>query len=210
MRFALIREGRADAELVSVLIRLCASLGARSIDGSDVGNLGVGRRVADQVAAVLAIDPGIELFFVHMDADNEGLDARRHHLATALERCGRPYSRVVPVRETEAWLLVDEQRIREVVGYAEGNAPLGLPKRSHVEDLGDPKLCLRNALSRAQRPRKHQRREVIPISNDDYVRCRRELLETLDIDGPITQLSAWQALVQDTQTALSTLETPSA
>jgi hypothetical protein len=203
IRFVLIREGKADAGLVSVLRRLCMSLGVTSIQGADGAGLGVGRRVADQVRAALELDPDLDLVFAHMDADNEGLELRRERLRTALTTCPRPYARVVPVRATESWLLIDAQRIRDVVGHPDGEAPLGLPKLAQIEDAGRPKERLREALSRAQRPRKHQKREVVPISDDDYTRLRSELLESLDIAGDINQLSAWQALVTDTKAALA-------
>src|SRR5688572_30087249 len=149
MRFALIKEGKADTPLASVLTRLCRGIATTiDIDVEAIPNLGVGREIARNVVALLESDPDIALLFVHMDGDNEGLEIRRARIEKALARCGnpRPYARVVPVRETESWLLVDGQRIREVAGYTEGNAPLNLPKLSHIEECADVKNRLRAAL----------------------------------------------------------------
>jgi hypothetical protein len=82
---------------------------------------------------------------------------------------------------------------------------LNLPKRARLEDSGDVKARLRDALSRAQRPRKHQKHKPSPIANKEYARLRNELLENLDIRGPVTELKAWQALVEDTKVALAQL-----
>lgn len=207
MRSALIKEGKADAPLASVLARLCRSLGAMEVEIEAVPNLGVGREIAPNVVTLLEGDPGISLLFIHMDGDHGGLTTRRGRIDKALERCGspRPYARVVPVRETESWLLADQPKIREVVGYPDGDAPLNLPKLSLIESCANAKERLREALSLAQRPRKHQRRETSQISKEEYARFRNELLEHLDIHGPVTQLSAWQALVEDTKTALASL-----
>jgi hypothetical protein len=207
MRFALIKEGKADVPLVSVLTRLCRSLGAIDVAAEAVPNLGVGRKIAPNVKALLDGDPDISLLFIHMDGDQEGLALRRSRIDQALERCGRPrpYARVVPVRETEAWLLTDSRKIREVAGYPEGDTPLNLPKLALIEGCADVKTRLREALTLAQRPRKHQKRKLYSIEEKEYARLRNELLENLDIHGPVHQLPAWQALVDDTRVALAAL-----
>lgn len=211
MHFVLIREGKADAELVSVLSRLCEALGVQEVSGTDAGNLGVGRQISRQASAVLELDPDIDLLFVHMDADNVGLASRREHLAKELAGCPRPCVRVVPVRMTESWLLADPQKIRSVVGHPHGTAPLHLPKPSQIESVGNPKQRLRDALARARAPRKHQKHdEVATISDSEYASYRSELLDTLNINGPVSTLSAWQALVEDTRSALHDLRLASA
>jgi hypothetical protein len=212
MRFALIAEGPADSPFVPVLIRLCRSLGADDIQGEYIENSGVGRRISTRVATLLEDDPEFDLLFVHVDGDNEGLVVRRSRIDEALEQCGRPrpYARVVPVRATESWLLVDVEQIRVVAGFPEGTTPLNLPKLSHIETAKDVKSRLRDALSRAKRPRRHQKNkhEISLIDDREYARLRNDLLEQLNIHGPVTQLSAWQALVEDTKAALASLSHP--
>jgi hypothetical protein len=50
---------------------------------------------------------------------------------------------VIPVKMTEAWLLIDEKAIREAAGNPKGRQPLNLPKPSKTEELSDPKETLK-------------------------------------------------------------------
>ena len=169
MRFALIAEGPADAPLVVVLSRLCHSLGALDVQG-ELGDerlrlLGVGRKIANKVTALLDLDPDFDLLFIHMDGDSEGLAERRSKIDQAMAQCeaARPYVRVVPVRMTESWLLADEKKIRTAAGFASGQAPLELPKPARIETVSGVKNRLRTALSRARRPTKHAKGKLAPL-----------------------------------------------
>lgn len=106
----------------------------------------------------------------------------------------------------EAWLLLDETAIRKHAGNPNGRQPLGLPKPKHVEQRANPKELLREALIRACTPGRQQRE--LRSGNEDFGRIRRRLFDDLDIHGPVTQLSAWQALVEDTKAALTALSRP--
>lgn len=211
MRFVLFAEGPADAPLVTVLAKLCQSLGVRDVEG-ELGDddLNVGRKIADKVTALLDVDPEFDLLFIHMDGDNEGLDVRRGRIDEAMTQCEAPppYVRVVPVRATESWLLVDEQAIRRTAGFPSGQAALDLPKRARVELVSNVKKRLREALARAQRPAKHAKGEPPPLNNFEYAKLRNQLLEELDVHGPVTALGSWQALVGDVEAALGELTSP--
>ena len=208
MRFALIAEGPADTPLVAVLARLCGSLGIADVEGEHVRGLEVGRTISARATALFEEDPDYDLLFVHMDGDKEGLELRRQRIDTALVDCRVPcpYVRVVPVRMTESWLLVDVQKIREVAGFHDGTADLDLPPSpSRIEAIRDPKSRLRKALVLAKRPPKRRKIRLSQMTDHEYAVARNELLESLDINGPVTRLRAWQALVDDTKAALVSL-----
>jgi hypothetical protein len=76
--------------------------------------------------------------------------------------------------------------------------------RSAVERTGDAKGRLRDALARAKKPRKHDKAPT-KLGDGEYAGLRDELLENLDIHGPVTELLAWRALVDDTKAALTEL-----
>ena len=91
---------------------------------------------------------------------------------------------VEPRRVTEAWLLLDEPAIREVVGR--GWEILGLPSPQNVESLPDPKARLREVLLAALAPRGRCRRKRFEL--DWPQRYRNCLLENLPIGGPLAQV----------------------
>lgn len=84
---------------------------------------------------------------------------------------------VIPVRETEAWLLVDRTAVREVAKVPRTRTDLGLPARPRdVETVRHPKAALDAALGRAlgTKPTARRRRAVLESL------ARRVHLELLD------------------------------
>jgi hypothetical protein len=148
--------------------------------------------VAERLRAVLAFDDEFDLVIVHRDAEGGDPPARRDeiHAGVTSVREGLAILPVVPVRMTEAWLLLDEVAIRRVAGRPTGREPLGLPAPRDAESVPDPKAVLQRALELAsgasgRRLRRFQR---------DFGTQRRRLLEGLEHDGPIRALAAWQEL----------------
>jgi len=86
--------------------------------------------------------------------------------------------------------------IRRAAGNPSGKTPLELPKPKRVESRARPKELLERAWSAAQ---KRSRR------GDSFFAARRRLLERLDIDGPINQLSAWSKLRADIEVVVEQL-----
>lgn len=154
-----------------------------------------GRNVAARLKAVLNFDDAFDLVIVHRDAEAAGRDARLSEIqqGVAEVRPTLPALPVIPIRMTEAWLLMDEAAIRRVAGRPSGTSPLNLPQIPLIEQLADPKQALREALERASgamgRRLKRFRR--------DFPAHRRRLLEELDHHGPVSQLSAWQNFESD-------------
>ena len=206
MRAALIAEGSSDRGLTYVLERLCRSLGVSEIEVESTTDLlqryGLGSTVEAKISTLLNADPEFDLLFVHRDADNAGLEARQQEIETAAARAGRPWPlvRVIPIKEMEAWLLLDEAQLRTVVGNPKGKAPLSLPKRSHVEACRDPKARLRAALQAATITKPGKKPSV--LSSAQFNRYRARLLEELDIAGPVKELHAWQTLVAELRVTL--------
>lgn len=206
VRFILVCEGPSDAALVQPLEALCVEVGASEVSGvaPDLAVLPVppGRSVAEKVDAALKLEPNANLVFVHRDSDNRDHVARYQEVATALTGHNRQWVAVVPVQETEAWLLVDPQAIRVAASHPNGKDPLGLPHVRRIEELASPKEVLRQALITAcgYTGRRLQRfRKRIPSIHANLVRG-------IDINGPIKELPAWVRLVKDTRSALTMLQ----
>lgn len=156
----------------------------------------VAKDVGSRVGAALTLTGGpVDLIVVHRDADNAGRLSRHREI----EAAARPLAGsaelvpVIPVRMTEAWLLLDEAAIRQVAGNPRGRTRLSLPRRHEVESKPDPKEILRECLLTAADVTGRRREAAAKRFNQH----RRQLLERLDPTGPVTELDSWRHLVSD-------------
>jgi hypothetical protein len=136
---------------------------------------------------------------IHRDSDSEDHLPRYAEVRKALDAAGLRGVPVIPVQETEAWLLTDANAIRVVVGNPNGRAALALPTLARIEQTKNPKevllaACL--AASEATRGRLAKVRQRFPS-------FRRHLLENLDPDGPVSTLPSFQRLVSDIKKAVA-------
>ena len=194
MKFLFACEGSSDAALIPHIQRLI-------VEHSDVGtvdgdswhrNSPLARRIQTGIQAAESVD----VLFVHRDANSAGADARFQEIAHAVEAAGVtvPWVSVVPVRVTEAWLLLDEAAIRKAVGRPNGRTPLDLPTPREAERRAEPKRILADAFLAASEAT--GRREK--IIRRDFSRLRGRLLADLPIDGAVTQLPSWRRFRDDT------------
>ena len=197
MRFLFICEGSSDTPLVDHIQRLLIRCGQPDPDGE---TWHLGGRVADKIRQGLEAAGGLDLLFVHRDADNAGAEARYREIETAvrgLRQERMQWIGVVPVRMTEAWLLLDEAAIRNVVGKPGGRAPLDLPAPERAERVANPKEQLRDALLTASGTRGRRRRRFAR----EFPRLRRRLLQDLPIGGELERLESWTRFRDDTAAA---------
>lgn len=197
--FALIREGTSDEGLLPHLRELLVRAGLAEVVGSVRDYRGT---TEERLRQLQAEEAPVDLAFVHWDSDGNSADPRRTEVAQAVAIVNSLHAVVVPVipiQEIEAWLLLDEHEIRRVVGKPSGNRPLGLPKLSNIEKTSSPKEVLAQALLTASETSGRRLKE----ERKRFAARRRVLLERLDIDGPIRNLSAWRALENDIQQAVN-------
>lgn len=207
VRFVLICEGSSDSALVSHLEAICVEHGAEEASGiaPEWERLGekVSKRVEDRLAWIPVLEPDANLIFVHRDSDSRESAHRHAEIATAAEASGIhvPVVAVVPVQETEAWLLLDESAIRDVAGNPYGKEPLGLPTSASVERIANPKERLAQALITASE-RSGRKLEKF---KKDFPKHRFLLLQRLDRTGPVSDVLAWQKMLEDAADALKVL-----
>lgn len=192
LQFALIREGTSDDALATLIRLLLAKAGVLGAIGAARDYRGTAK---EKLQKVLAEQPAPDLIFVHRDSDSRDPTSRRDEIMLAAEElgCVGKVVPVVPVQETEAWLLTDESAIRAVVGRPGGTVDLRLPSRKRIEDTADPKQILKDACLTAcgkngARLKKESRK---------FAGYRATLLERLDIDGLINDLPSWRQFVAD-------------
>ena len=112
--------------------------------------------------------------FVHRDAEREPLEVRWREIDAATPRSGGQWVPIVPVRMTEAWLLIDESAIRSAADNPAGTAPLDLPEVARLEQLPNPKEILHRSLLAASEKRGRRRESF-----------KRSLARRVSIESPI-------------------------
>ncbi len=212
IHFVLVGEGSSDDGLIPHLENLCIELGASEVTGASLDyqrlKQSIRKTVEAKLQAAMLLEPTANLFFVHRDADSQDPVPRISEITEAVSRCGleKPWVSVVPVQETEAWLLLDEAAIRTVAGRPRGRRSLDLPHPREVESVTSPKEKLQEALVNAS--------ELI---GRRLARFRREfpahrhlLLQRLPTGGALFEVQSWSRLRDGLGQAVSILseETP--
>ena len=103
---------------------------------------------------------------------------------------------VVPVRETEAWSLVDGSALRTVFGTSLDDKQLGLPPIGSVESLPDPKRILDDAFAATNPPPSRRRKGASPMLS--------ALGDSVSVDR-LRHLSGFQCLEEELERALRQL-----
>jgi len=140
-----------------------------------------------------------DLLFVHRDAENQDKQLRYQEIQDAITQSGIaiPHVCVVPVRMQEAWLLFDENAIREAAGNPNGSMPLELPPIKTLEQIPDPKDML-FALIRQASGLSARRRQRLPVTSHAY-----RISSIIEDFAPLRNLSAFLALEADIDNFLS-------
>lgn len=206
IRFLLVCDGSSDAALVPHIVRLLISNGQTDPLGSSWHG---SRPLTDKIREGLHHTGECDLLLVHRDAESTretrsaGRERRYAEIEDAVQQSGfdGPWVGVVPVRMTEAWLLVDESAIRKVAGRPHGDLPLNLPSPNRAESEANPKGLLLQALVAAsgktgRRLRRFER---------DIPKLRHQLLEDLPIGGDLEQVPSWVRFRDDLSAALASM-----
>jgi hypothetical protein len=187
VRFALIADGPSDEALLQPLTwafrqrdpqreLLSPIFWARRPPGADLNGF---------VESVRA-DHRPQLLFVHRDAERDTPEDRRREIPT-----GPGIIPVIPVRMTEAWLLIDEQAIRKASGNPNGRIALDLPKLQRLESIPDPKRMLVELLVRASGFTGRRRQQFQSAG------AAKRVAENITAFTPLRALSAFQTLERD-------------
>ena len=189
-----IAEGSSDAPLADIVEQLFLRHSVSvNLSRPDFAPLRVAKDVQSRVAAALRlVGSDVDLIVVHRDADNAGQAARLAEIENGVQgtTTRARIVPVVPVRMTEAWLLLDEQVIRHVAGNPNGRSPLPLPRPREAERIADPKALLAECLLRAANVTGRKRDRLAKR----FGQSRRQLLERLDLDGPVRELQGWRQM----------------
>jgi hypothetical protein len=142
-----------------------------------------------------------DVLFVHRDAEREEPADRREEIQEAVKEVGlKSAICIIPVRMTEAWLLIEEPAIRRAAGNPNGSRALNLPPLQRLESIPDPKETLHEALlaaSESSGRRLKQFRRDLPM-------LKHRVSELIEDFSPLRRLSAFQQFERDVRAAFST------
>jgi len=150
LRYTLISDGSSDTALLPILDWLLIQNGIKyaiQSNRADLGRLRVPpKTLKEKIRNSVELYP-CELLFVHRDAERETRERRVAEINNAIQDLiakfiPPPHICVIPVRMTEAWLLFDEQAIRQAAGNRHGRNPIRLPRLKQIESIADPKEIL--------------------------------------------------------------------
>lgn len=205
VRVLFLGEGTSDSGIADHISAIAADRGVEAaVTSPELDRIkDVGHALSDKLAKIRELGGQYELVAVHRDADAVGRDLRLQEIEAAI-REHMPqvvHVPVIPVRMTEAWLLVDEEAIRRVAGNPNGRCRLTLPPLKRVESVADPKSELKRLLATASELSGRR----LERFNRRFSENRRQLLQRLDAGGPVAKLPSWQAFVHDVENGLRRL-----
>jgi hypothetical protein len=207
VRCLFVCEGSSDAGIAGHIETIAARRGVlMDVTVPDYGLLEerVGNRVEDKVRAGIALGGQFDLIAVHRDCDNAGVEPRRREIATAVLECDyrAPHVAIIPVRMTEAWLILDEVEIRRVAANPNGRTRLDLPSYREAERMADPKSFLREVLAKASEATGRRLEKF----NNRFHNHRSQLLRDLNLDGAVSDLPSWRRFVQEIEDVLESMD----
>lgn len=195
LRYTLVTDGSSDRALIPILqwlLRQYAVGYALLPELADLWRLPKPvRGLTERVRVSLDLYP-CDILFVHRDAERIPYTRRVTEIEQAL-RDVKEWTRdrticVVPVRMTEAWLLVDEAALRRAAGNPNGQQALSFPRLSQLEQLPDPKRTLYDLL-RAASELSGRRLKGLNVHA-----CLSRIAEDIDDFSPLRTLKAFQQL----------------
>jgi hypothetical protein len=199
LRYTLVSEGSSDRVLIPILNWLLydaldyhnssTAVQDQWADPGIIRTCGLG----DKVAMAVKLYP-CELLFIHRDSDQRPRAERVSEIRAAVASLppeSRAHVAIVPVRMTEAWLLISEAAIRAAASNRNGRVSLQIPPLHSLESMPDPKQILHDLLLQASELTGRRRQAFNPHQKVHAI--------TREIDdfSPLRQLASFQALEAD-------------
>jgi len=204
IRFLFTGEGSFDDHLITHLRRCCVLAGADEAEGVTIPFSRLGDRidhtVAEKLNFALVHEPNVNLVFVHRDADSVDPEPRYDEIREAIQKVTNTpaYVAVVPVQETEAWLLLDESEIRRVAEDPNGTVALDIPSARQAERISSPKEHLNAVILKASEQTGRRYRK---IKQKVHQKCLL-ILDALDPEGPVCEVPSWKRMFSDLEAAV--------
>ncbi|MEJ2671248.1 MAG: hypothetical protein P8168_03390 [Deltaproteobacteria bacterium] len=197
LRYTLVSDGSSDRALLPILswlLRHHRVMYPIQPEWADLGRLPKPPKdLSSKIKQGIDLYP-CDLLFIHRDVENSSYTQRKNEIINALSNINVATTQpicVVPIRMTEAWLLINETALRRAAGNANGQKPLELPHPSLLEQHSNPKNLLYDLLRDASE-RKGRRLSNFPVGQSALL-----VAEYIDDFSPLRNLSAFRSLEAD-------------
>jgi hypothetical protein len=189
VRAAIIADGSSDAALRPVITWSFRQAAPNASFEEPIFAIRRNDQTLDAEIARVRNEYKPNIVFVHRDAEREDFCTRRSEIPREPDLVA-----IVPVRMTEAWLLIDEQAIRRAADNPNGRVALDMPPVGRLEDLPDPKEVLQRLLvESSELPARRKKRF-------DRQKALHRVAELIEDFSPLRRLSAfnefWNELCQ--------------
>jgi hypothetical protein len=206
IRVLFLGEGTSDSGITVHVQRIATECGIEVVITDPlIDRLGrpPKKTVAGKLQAIKEIGGVYDLVVIHRDGDRDGRKARMTEIENAVAEVmpGVAHAPVIPIRMTEAWLLLDEQEIRQVAGNPNGKTPLDLPGVRRVESIPAPKAVLKETLCRASGLSGRR----LDRFKQRFPHQRRQPLERIVPAGLIAEVPSWHDFNVDLKQGLDTV-----
>ncbi len=201
LRYTLVGDGPSDRALLPIIRwMLLEAKTPLPLSASWADPRRITGTLTERLRQALDLYP-CDLLFVHRDAEKQEPETRREEIKAALTNLSGPPPAlcVVPVRMTEAWLLVEAAAIRRAADNPNGSVTLPLPLPRELESLPDPKQKL-NELLRVACDLKGRRLDQ--FKRDESAR-RVRVAEFVQDFAPLGRLPAFQRFQRETLELMS-------
>jgi hypothetical protein len=156
--FAFYGEGKADYEfLLKVIERYLKQLLPHIDFTADIVHHIEAPTEKERLLKLAEDYAGLHFIIVHFDADSRTEDnvLQNRFLPAYEEASNKRCIPIIPIKESEAWMLVDYEAFKQSVGTKLSAKELDFPSQAHqVETINEPKEILNKALSLAQAKRR--------------------------------------------------------
>ena len=208
LRYTLVSDGPTDRVLLPIIAWVLEQIpwpDERRFEPqfAESRELQRGVGLAGKIESALRRYP-CDLLFVHRDAESSDADVGLHRLEEirlAMEGHSMRYVPIVPVRMTEAWLLIDRAAICHAADNPHSKAEVSLPPLRRLEDQADPKALLHELLAEASELTGRRAKAL----RGDLTRRRCIVPEYISDFSPLRQLPAFRAFEEETRRAIESL-----
>lgn len=209
--YTLVSDGPTDRALLPIInwvLLARPELGGAEIRGelADLRNRPRESGLAARISAALE-QYTCDVLFVHRDAESSDRSIwrqRQEEIDLAMRPHEIPHIRVVPIRMTEAWLLIDPAAIKMAVGNPSSRASLAMPRIQKLEDLSDPKETLHELLLQASELTGRRLQKL----RGELSWRRTQIADLIDDFSPLMKVPAFAAFVNETRLVLETWANP--
>ena len=202
MRYTLVADGPSDRCLLRFINSVLEGIPGLAESGFVSQFAGPSETRVDQPGLGARLHQAVRFFpcdllFVHRDAERDPIEHRREEIRRASSEGGLPLLvPLIPVRMTEAWLLIDAHAIRRAADNPNGSVPLAMPRIADLEFLPDPKQTLFDLLVLASEKKGRRLGQFRTVQSLSWRRARvAELIQDL---SPLSFLSAFAGFRSET------------